>query len=88
MKILMALAFYPRGGAAQVVRYLAQALTNDGHEVRIVSGSLKEHEPSHDASRFFEGLSVVEVDYTNAARGFAQAKATKFDDLCPHRACL
>ena len=43
LKVLMAIAFYPRGGSAQVVRYLARVLTARGHNVLIVAGSLKGH---------------------------------------------
>ena len=71
LKILMALVFYPRGGSAQVVRYLARALTDLGHTVQVVSGSLKGSDPTNDATTFFGGLPLVEVDYTEAARGFA-----------------
>lgn len=66
----MALVFYPRGGSAQVVRYLARALTDLGHTVQIVSGSLKGSDPTNDAATFFRGLHLMEVDYTEAARGF------------------
>jgi glycosyltransferase involved in cell wall biosynthesis len=70
LRILMALVFYPRGGSAQVVRYLARALTDLGHTVQIVSGSLKGSDPTNDAATFFRGLQLMEVDYTEAARGF------------------
>jgi len=45
LQVLMAIAFYPRGGSAQVVRYLARALTARGHNVLIVAGSLKGADP-------------------------------------------
>ncbi len=70
LRILMAIAFYPRGGSAQVARYLARALRDRGHTVQVVSGSLKHSGPDLDANVFFEGLPVVEVDYTEAALGF------------------
>ncbi len=70
LKILMAIAFYPRGGSAQVVRYLARALMNRGHAVQVVSGSLKDSGSDSDAQIFFEGLPLVEVDYTRADQGF------------------
>ena len=71
LKVLMAIAFYPRGGSAQVVRYLARALTARGHNVLIVAGSLKGADPTSDAAKFYDGLPLVEVDYTKAAAGFA-----------------
>jgi glycosyltransferase involved in cell wall biosynthesis len=70
LRILMAIAFYPRGGSAQVARYLARALRDRGHAVQVVSGSLKHAGPDFDAETFLEGLPVVEVDYTEAALGF------------------
>src|SRR5947209_15537027 len=69
LKVLMAIAFYPRGGSAQVVRYLARALTTRGHNVLIVAGSLKGADPTFDAAKFYDGLPLVEVDYTKAAAG-------------------
>ena len=69
LKVLMAIAFYPRGGSAQVVRYLARALTARGHNVLIVAGSLKGADPTSDAAKFYDGLPLVEVDYTKAAAG-------------------
>jgi len=71
LKVLMAIAFYPRGGSGQVVRYLARALTARGHSVLIVAGSLKGADPTSDAAKFYDGLPLVEVDYTTAADGFA-----------------
>jgi D-inositol-3-phosphate glycosyltransferase len=70
LRILMAIAFYPRGGSAQVTRYLARALRDRGHTVQVVAGSLKHSDSAFDAEVFFEGLPVAEVDYTDAARGF------------------
>ena len=44
LKVLMAIAFYPRGGSAQVVRYLARALTARGHNVLVDSFAIAEEE--------------------------------------------
>jgi glycosyltransferase involved in cell wall biosynthesis len=71
LKVLMANAFYPRGGSSQVVRYLARELAARGHNVLIVAGSLKGSDPTCDAAQFYDGLALVEVDYTEAAGGFA-----------------
>jgi glycosyltransferase involved in cell wall biosynthesis len=63
VKVLLALMFFPRGGSAQVVRYVARNLTDNGWEPTIVAGS----GPGHaDARSFFEGLDVHPVDYTAA----------------------
>jgi len=70
LRVLMASVFYPRGGSAQVVRYLARALMERGHSVLVASGSLKDAGPDADAAAFFGGIPLVEVDYSEAARGF------------------
>ena len=70
MKILMNLIFYPRGGSAQVARYLSRALIDLGHEVHLITGTLRDGDPNHDAELFFEGVPLTLVDYTDAWRGF------------------
>lgn len=64
--VLQALLFFPRGGAAQVIRYLTAALS--GHQVRsrIISGSLGAPGENAHAPTFFDGLDVLPVDYTPA----------------------
>ena len=62
----MALMFFPRGGSAQVARYMARSLPAAGWEVTLLAGSLGgAGEPTH-APTFFEGLDLVTVDYTEA----------------------
>lgn len=70
LRILMGLVFYPRGGSAQVVRYLSQALMKLGHQVHLVTGSIHDGNPQHDAREFYRCLPLTEVDYTMAWRGF------------------
>lgn len=72
LDILMGIIFYPRGGSAQVVRYLSYALRNLGHRVHVVTGSLHDGDPQHDARVFYSGLPVTEADYTEAWRGFRE----------------
>ena len=74
MKILMSHIFYPRGGSAQVARYLSRALIELGHEVRLITGTLHDGDPQHDANVFFEDIPLTVVDYTNAWRGFEQGE--------------
>jgi len=62
----MGLMFFPRGGSAHVTRALGRALPAHGWDVTIASGSLRDG-PS-DASRFFAGLDVRAMDYTEAMR--------------------
>ncbi len=54
MKILMSLIFYPRGGSAQVARYLSRALLELGHEVCLFTGTLRDGNPQHDAEVFLD----------------------------------
>ncbi len=66
----MSLIFYPRGGSAQVARYLSRALIEQGHEVRLITGTLHDGDPQHDANVFFGDIPLTLVDYTDAWRGF------------------
>ena len=74
MKILMSLVFYPRGGSAQVARYLSRALIELGHEVLLVTGTLRDGDPQHDAGVFFGDLPLTSVDYTDAWLGFERGE--------------
>ena len=74
MKILMSLIFYPRGGSAQVARYLSRALIELGHEVRLITGTLRDGDAQHDAHAFFKGIPLTLVAYTEAWRGFKQGR--------------
>ncbi len=66
----MGLMFYPRGGSAQVARYLSRALQLLGWDVRLAVGSLgAAGEPTH-AATFFRGLQVEPADYTPALERF------------------
>jgi glycosyltransferase involved in cell wall biosynthesis len=62
-RVLMALAFFPRGGSAHVARNLAAALPAAGWDVTVVSGSIAGR---GDARAFYAGLDVRPVDMTVA----------------------
>ena len=64
----MGLLFFPRGGSAQVARYLAQSLPNAGWEPSIACGSLGASGEESHAETFYAGLDVHALDYTAAAR--------------------
>src|SRR4051794_11204182 len=65
----MALMFFPRGGSAQVARYVARFLPDAGWDVTLVAGSLGAAGEASNAGTFFEDVSDLRpVDYT-AARG-------------------
>src|SRR6266542_838377 len=65
-RVLMALLFFPRGGSAQVARYMAKALPPAGWEVSLVTGSLGAPGDATHAATFFAGVDVHPVDYTTA----------------------
>jgi len=62
----MALLFFPRGGSAQVARYMARSLPAAGWDVTLLSGSLGAPGEQSHAPTFFSGLDVRPVDYSAA----------------------
>ena len=66
----MGLLFYPRGGSAQVARYLAAALDRKGWPVRLFTGSLGEPGAAANAATFFAGLELAAADFTPAVEAF------------------
>ena len=66
----MGLLFFPRGGSAQVTRYLAAALTDAGWSVSLVTGSLGAPGAGTHAPTFFAGIHVHYLDYTAAVEAF------------------
>ncbi len=80
MKILMSLIFYPRGGSAQVARYLSRALIELGHDVHLITGTLRDGDAQHDANVFFAGVPLTLVDYTDAWRGFERGEDPLSDE--------
>lgn len=70
----MGLLFFPRGGSAQVARYLSTALEGAGWSVGLVAGSLGEPGDQTHAPTFF-GADVHYLDYSDALRGFAAGES-------------
>jgi glycosyltransferase involved in cell wall biosynthesis len=66
----MALQFWPRGGSAQVVRYLAPEISAAGWPVALVTGSLGGPGDVGYAPEFFAPTTVTPVDYTAAMQAF------------------
>src|ERR1035441_9319186 len=66
-RIVMGLLFFPRGGSAQVTRYLAAALGDAGWSVSLVAGSLGAPGQGTHAPTFFAGIDLQYLDYTAAA---------------------
>src|SRR3954467_7861444 len=65
MRVVMGLLFFPRGGSAQVARYLARSLP--GWDVTIACGSLGAPSDPSSAGSFYAGLDVRALDYTEWA---------------------
>src|SRR5436309_4532142 len=65
-RVVMSLLFFPRGGSAQVARYMARALPQAGWDVTLVAGSLGEEGERSNARTFFCGVNVRPVDYSRA----------------------
>jgi glycosyltransferase involved in cell wall biosynthesis len=63
----MGLLFFPRGGSAQVARYLARSLPRAGWEVTVACGSLGAPGDESHAGTFYRGVDVRPLDYTGAA---------------------
>ena len=61
----MALYFYPRGGSAQVVRYLASRLA-ESFGIHLFTGSLGEAGDLTHAATFFAGMDPIALDYSAA----------------------
>ncbi len=65
----MSLMFFPRGGSAQVARYMARALPRTGWDVTLVTGSLGAEGEDSDATTFFrDAPDVHAVDYTQSVK--------------------
>ncbi|HEX3394228.1 MAG TPA: hypothetical protein VHS52_06845, partial [Acidimicrobiales bacterium] len=69
--VVMGLLFFPRGGSAQVARYLSAALMRSGWSVELVAGSLGTPGDETDASTFFAGIPTRPLDYSDAVEVFA-----------------
>lgn len=74
LKVVMTLAFYPRGGSAQVVRYLAGALVDRGDSVTVCCGSLGPPGSSSNAATFFDRLDVEALDFSEAVEWYEQGR--------------
>ena len=66
-RALWRLIFFPRGGSAQVARYLAGALPAAGWGATVATGSLGPVGEQSNAVTFYEGLDVRPLDYTPSA---------------------
>jgi glycosyltransferase involved in cell wall biosynthesis len=70
----MGLLFYPRGGSAQVVRYLSPALAREGWDVSLLCGSLGQPGDRTHAETFYAGIDLTAVDYSPAFEAFERGR--------------
>jgi len=73
-RVTMGLLFYPRGGSAQVVRYLAKALEGAGWTTSLACGSLGEPGERTHAESFFAGLEVHAANYRPAVAAYEEGR--------------
>ena len=66
----MGLLFFPRGGSAQVARYLVPALTGAGWSAALVGGSVGRPGEGTHAPTFYGDLELHHLDYTAAVEAF------------------
>ena len=64
-RVMMALYFYPRGGSAQVVRYLGGRLRKS-LRAQLYSGSPGQAGAATHAGIFYAGMNPIPLDYTAA----------------------
>jgi glycosyltransferase involved in cell wall biosynthesis len=65
-RVISASLFFPRGGSAHVLRALAERLPGEGWDVTVVCGTRHDCGGHGDAHRFYRGLDVHAVDFTEA----------------------
>jgi D-inositol-3-phosphate glycosyltransferase len=70
-RVTMGLLFYPRGGSAQVILYLAAALGHEDWETELICGSLGPAGERTNAQTFFAGMDVHALDYGPAVAAYA-----------------
>jgi glycosyltransferase involved in cell wall biosynthesis len=64
--IAMGFYFFPRGGSAQVARYLCRALGSGEYAPTLFAGSMGTPADGSNAHKFFSGIRCHSLDYTSA----------------------
>jgi D-inositol-3-phosphate glycosyltransferase len=80
----MGLLFYPRGGSAQVVRYLVPALVRAGWPIDLVAGSLGEPGDRRHAQSFFKHERLTAVAYDDAVRAHSEGRDPHLEPVPMH----
>jgi D-inositol-3-phosphate glycosyltransferase len=70
----MGILFYPRGGSAQVVRYLSRALEAAGWGTCIATGSLGDATEASHGPSFYGRDDLVLADFTEARQCFLEGR--------------
>lgn len=65
-----AVLFYPRGGSAQVIRYLLRKLNGRGWDTRLMAGTLGPPNAPSNAFAFYRDLNLHAFDYDTAQAAF------------------
>jgi glycosyltransferase involved in cell wall biosynthesis len=65
--LVMGFYFFPRGGSAQVARYLCRALVGRRWEPTLFTGSMGTSAQSSNAGRFFSGIHCESLDFSAAS---------------------
>lgn len=69
-RVVMGMLFFPRGGSAQVARYLSLALAEADWSVDLIAGSFGDPGEETHAPTFFAGIPLQYLDYSGALLEF------------------
>jgi len=83
-RVVMGFYFFPRGGSAQVVRYLCRALRDGQCTPELFTGSIALPGDVGDATRFFSGLDANVLDYAPARAAWEQGADPMWVDVPMH----
>jgi D-inositol-3-phosphate glycosyltransferase len=70
--VVMGFYFFPRGGSAQVARYLCRALGGSRWAPTLFAGSLGTLADSSSAHQFFSGIRCESLDYSQALEDWSR----------------
>ncbi len=74
LNITMGFYFFPRGGSAQVVRYLCRALVGTPWTPTLFAGSMGQAVESTNAHNFFSDIDCESLDYSDALEAWGRGE--------------